>query len=50
MHIEKKVDANWYEGFSGDARGIFPVAYVQIIEGTLYNIATHFDLVINFVA
>ena len=35
LHIEKKIDANWYEGFHGDVKGIFPVAYVQIAEGTL---------------
>lgn len=34
LHIERKIDANWYEGFHGDKKGIFPLAYVQITEGS----------------
>lgn len=30
--IDKKVDDNWYRGQIGDKKGIFPVAYVKIIE------------------
>lgn len=30
LYIEKKIDANWYEGYYGDTKGIFPVAYVQL--------------------
>lgn len=30
IYIERKIDANWYEGYHGDAKGIFPAAYVQI--------------------
>jgi len=31
--IDKKVDDNWYSGAFEDKKGIFPVAYVQLIEG-----------------
>ena len=37
LHVEKKIDANWFEGYHGDAKGIFPVAYVQITEGIRYK-------------
>lgn len=33
MTIDKKVDANWFIGSLGDRTGIFPISYVQIIEG-----------------
>ena len=35
LSISRKIDANWYEGFLGDKKGIFPVAYVEVIEGKL---------------
>ncbi|XP_022081121.1 uncharacterized protein LOC110973912 isoform X4 [Acanthaster planci] len=27
----KKVDANWWEGYIGDRKGIFPAAYVEVL-------------------
>ena len=30
--IEKKVDDNWYSGTFEGKKGIFPVAYVKIVE------------------
>lgn len=34
LGISRKIDDNWYEGFHGDQKGIFPVAYVQILEAS----------------
>ena len=30
--ISKKIDSNWYEGFHDERKGIFPIAYVQLIQ------------------
>jgi len=30
--VTRKIDANWYEGYLGDQKGIFPVTYVQLLE------------------
>ena len=32
--ITKKIDDNWYQGYLGDQKGIFPSAYVEVLEGT----------------
>ena len=31
--IDRKVDDNWYSGTFGEKKGIFPAAYVQLMEG-----------------
>lgn len=36
MIIDKQVDSNWYSGSLGDKKGIFPIAYVELVEGS-YN-------------
>ena len=30
--VTRKIDANWYEGYLGDKKGIFPITYVQLLE------------------
>ena len=32
MTVTRKIDANWYEGYHGDQKGIFPITYVELIE------------------
>ena len=34
LSIEKKIDDNWFQGYLGDKKGIFPVIYVTLLEGT----------------
>ena len=29
--VTRKIDANWYEGYHGDQKGIFPITYVELI-------------------
>ena len=31
--ITKKIDDNWFQGYLGDRKGIFPSSYVEILEG-----------------
>ena len=33
--IMKKIDDNWYQGYLGDQKGIFPTSYVETLEGIL---------------
>jgi hypothetical protein len=30
--IDKQVDGNWYSGHLGEQKGIFPIAYVEVVE------------------
>ena len=31
--VTKKIDDNWYQGYLGDKKGIFPTSYVELLEG-----------------
>ena len=31
--ITEKIDDNWFQGYLGDRKGIFPSSYVEILEG-----------------
>ena len=35
--ITKKIDDNWFQGYLGDQKGIFPSSYVEILEGTVIS-------------
>ena len=32
LTVTRKIDANWYEGYHGDQKGIFPITYVEVVE------------------
>ena len=36
--ITKKIDDNWFQGYLGDQKGIFPSSYVEILEG-IYSLS-----------
>ena len=31
--VTRKIDDNWYQGYLGDRKGIFPSSYVEVVEG-----------------
>ena len=32
LTVTHKIDTNWYEGYHGDQKGMFPITYVELIE------------------
>merc|ERR1712226_1097911 len=32
VNIRKQVDKNWFDGYLGNKRGIFPISYVEVLE------------------
>ena len=32
LTVTRKIDANWYEGYNGEEKGIFPITYVELLD------------------
>ena len=39
--ITKKIDDNWYQGYLGDRKGIFPSSYVEVLDGMCHSVDDH---------